>query len=173
MARRKYMNGLKRHPSHYRNKSPMLHDSFRGHEHPHNESEALDNVYGNVQMHPDLQKHIKQSMNKPATSSSTSKTNEKQIPENAFDGTSGSITEFNFKQEAKKFLKQPIEKALTTSKKILKPVSKFTKLANVGALMLDAMPAGEGSTLYTYKDGKKYYNHGPNKGQEVPNSGLF
>ena len=27
--------------------------------------------------------------------------------------------------------------------------------------------------LYTYKDGKKYYNHGPNKGQEVPNSGLF
>ncbi len=48
MARRKYMNGLKRHPSHYRNKSPMLHDSKASHPHPHSdklETTLIDSVY--------------------------------------------------------------------------------------------------------------------------------
>ena len=172
MARRKYMNGLKRHPSHYRNKSPMLHDSFRGHEHPHSESEALDNVYGNVQMHPDLQKHIKQSMNKPATSSKTSSsTNKEQTTKNELDGTSG-IAEFVTKQGLKRLTKSVVNKMPTVGN-ITKNVSKFAKGVNFAAMMFDPLSAGEGSTLYTYKDGKKYYNHGPNKGQEVPNSGLF
>ena len=48
MARRKYMNGLKRHPSHYRNKSPMLHDSKTPHPHPHSdkyETTLIDSIY--------------------------------------------------------------------------------------------------------------------------------
>ena len=42
------MNGLKRHPSHYRNKSPMLHESDHMHKHPHGEkleTTLLDSVY--------------------------------------------------------------------------------------------------------------------------------
>jgi|9_EtaG_2_1085328.scaffolds.fasta_scaffold16310_2 cell pole-organizing protein PopZ len=171
MARRKYMNGLKRHPSHYKSKSPMLHDSFMNHEHPHKESETLDNVYGNVQMHPDLQKHIKQSMNKPAASQSTSKANKKQTTKNELDGTSG-IAEFVTKQGLKRLTRSAINKVPTIGN-ITKTASKFARGMNLAAMMFDPLSAGEGSTLYTYKDGKKYYNHGPNKGQEVPNSGLF
>jgi|TARA_Y100000289_G_scaffold52462_1_gene53982 hypothetical protein len=168
MARRKYMNGLKRHPSQYKSKSPMLHDSFMNHEHPHKESEALDNVYGNVQMHPDLQKHIKQSMNKPATSPSTSK---KQTPKNEIDGAK-SASEFVAKQTLKRLTKSAVNKMPTVGN-VTRSLSKYAKGINLAAMMFDPLSAGEGSTLYTYKDGKKYYNHGPNKGQEVPNSGLF
>jgi len=42
-----------------------------------------------------------------------------------------------------------------------------SKLAGVAGLMLDALPAGEGSTLYEYKDMKQYYASGPNKGKLV------
>tara|TARA_R100000773_G_C4177841_1_gene88778 strand:+ start:239 stop:766 length:528 start_codon:yes stop_codon:yes gene_type:complete len=175
MARRKYMNGLKRHPSHYRNKSPMLHDSFMNHEHPHKESEALDNVYGNVQMHPDLEKNIKEYMTSEKhsrpTSQSTSKTSKKQTPENKLDGAK-SASEFAVKQTLKRLTKSAVDKVPTIGN-VTKTVSKFAKGLNFAAMMFDPLSAGEGSTLYTYKDGKKYYNHGPNKGQEVPNSGLF
>ena len=41
------------------------------------------------------------------------------------------------------------------------------KMLGVGGLMFDALPAGEGSTLYEYKDMKKYYASGPNKGKPV------
>ena len=42
-----------------------------------------------------------------------------------------------------------------------------SKMLGVGGLMLDALPAGEGSTLYEYKDMKQYYASGPNKGKPV------
>ena len=48
-----------------------------------------------------------------------------------------------------------------------------SKLAGVAGLMLDALPAGEGSTVYTYKRNPEtglsetFYNHGPNKGKKV------
>ena len=57
MARRKYMNGLKRHPSHYRNKSPMLHDSKTSHPHPHSEkleTTLLDSVYTSERSNPTI-----------------------------------------------------------------------------------------------------------------------
>jgi leucyl aminopeptidase (aminopeptidase T) len=168
MARRKYINGLKRHPSHYRIKSPMLHESFMNHEHPHKESEALDNVYGNVQMGSALQSDIKKYMSKP----STSKKETPATPEESEKKAEKGMVEKMMEKTGKKLISSKATTSKTT-KSVVKNLSKFAKVANVAGLMLDPLSAGEGSTLYTYKKDPQtglqtaYHNHGPNKGQKV------
>ena len=148
----------------------MLHESFMNHEHPHKESEALDNVYGNVQMHPDLKANIKQHMSKPSTSS-TSKNETPATSDESEKKPEKGMAQKLMEKTGKKLISSKATKS--TTKTVMKNIPKFTKFANVAALMLDPVSAGEGSTLYTYKIDPQtglqtaYHNHGPNKGQKV------
>ena len=146
----------------------MLHESFMNHEHPHKESEALDNVYGNVQMGSDLKANIKEYMSKP----STSKKETPATPEESEKKPEKGMVQKYLEKAGKKLISSKATTSKTT-KTVMKNIPKFTKFANVGALMLDPVSAGEGSTLYTYKIDPEtglqaaYHNHGPNKGQKV------
>ena len=114
-----------------------------------------DNPYASnssVQMHPELQTDIKKYMSKPRNSNT--KKNNNQADKLANIG----------KESLKKKVVKETAKKLGVKGGIK---SLGGKMLGVGGLMLDALPAGEGSTLYEYKDMKQYYASGPNKGKPV------
>ena len=154
MARRKRMHGRKRRKC----KSPLKQ------EHNVNVESTMKPITSKpssdkVEMDPRLQSYI-DDLNKPKKKEESTSTEKKS--------KKGS-TEQWFEKQAKKFLKPSVSKILGGVGKVVKPLRK----ANVAALMFDALPAGEGSTVYTYKVNPKtgfseaYWNHGPNKGKKV------
>ena len=158
MARRKRMHGRKRRKC----KSPLKQ------EHNVNVESTMKPITSKpssdkVEMDPRLQSYI-DDLNKPKKKEESTSTEKK---------SKKSTTQQWFERQAKKYLKPSVSKVIGGVGKVVKPLSKLQKMGNVAALMLDSLPAGEGSTIYTYKVNPKtglseaYWNHGPNKGKKV------
>ena len=147
MARRKRMHGKRRR------KSSALKQRV-------SDTNPYVSNSSDVQMHPDLVTNIKESLSKPK------KVATPQVPK----VTSKKIENLKVSELGKRGVKKKIfqegVKRVSKIGRSGKSIPKWLgKGVGVAALMLDALPAGEGSQRFKYKDGVEYHAQGSNKGK--------